>query len=98
MSQDIFHIADPYILQAIECHTTLRPNISLLDKILFVADKLSWDQSDAAPYLKEMRKSLDISLEEAAKVYLAHVWSNRMHMKVVHPWLIEAYRELGRVV
>lgn len=94
MSQDIFGISDVELLHAISCHTTLRPNSSLLDKILFVADKLSWDQSDAAPYLKEMRRGLETSLEEAAKIYLTHVWRNRMHMKVVHPWLAEAYQEL----
>ncbi|WP_162848417.1 bis(5'-nucleosyl)-tetraphosphatase (symmetrical) YqeK [Paenibacillus nanensis] len=94
MSQDIFQISDNELLNAIACHTTLRPNSSLLDKILFVADKLSWDHSDAAPYLMEMRRSLDMSLEEAAKIYLTHVWDNRMQMKVVHPWLAEAYQEL----
>lgn len=90
MTTKVFELTDPQLLNAIECHTTLRAEMSKMDKVLFVADKLSWDNADAAPYIKEMRIKAAQSLEDAVMVYLDHVWRNREHMKVVHPWLIEA--------
>ncbi|WP_106765904.1 bis(5'-nucleosyl)-tetraphosphatase (symmetrical) YqeK [Paenibacillus faecalis] len=90
MTTKVFGLTEPLLLNAIECHTTLRADIGLMDKVLFVADKLSWDNADAAPYIKEMRSKAVDSLEDAIMVYMDHVWRNREHMKVVHPWLIEA--------
>lgn len=45
MAEDLFKITEPEILNAVGCHTTLRSKASLLDKVLFVADKLEWDQT-----------------------------------------------------
>lgn len=39
-----FGIEDNEILSAIECHTTLKKNYSDIDLVLFVADKIKWDQ------------------------------------------------------
>ena len=40
----IFKLGIYLILKAIESHTTLRSNPSKLDMIIFIADKLAWDQ------------------------------------------------------
>lgn len=90
MTVQVFGLSSSLLLNAIECHTTLKNDMSTMDKVLFVADKLSWDNADAVPYIKEMRIKASESLDAAAMVYLNHVWKNREHMKVVHPWLIEA--------
>ena len=50
IAQEEFGITDSDILNAIECHTTLRKNASLYDKIIFIADKISWDQKGVPPY------------------------------------------------
>ncbi|CDD45617.1 putative uncharacterized protein [Clostridium sp. CAG:299] len=38
MAEEKFGVNDPEILSAIACHTTGKPNMSLLDKILYIAD------------------------------------------------------------
>lgn len=38
MAEETFGVNDPEILSAIACHTTGKPDMSLLDKILYIAD------------------------------------------------------------
>ncbi|MBE8848229.1 bis(5'-nucleosyl)-tetraphosphatase (symmetrical) YqeK [Enterococcus durans] len=87
-----FGILDKEILSAIECHTTLKKNYSELDLVVFVADKIKWDQSGVPPYLNGLLKELDESLENAAYYYIEYILKNGV--KVVHPWLWEAYIKL----
>jgi predicted HD superfamily hydrolase involved in NAD metabolism len=95
MSRNIFRFTNVEVLNAIECHTTLKAGASKLDKILFVADKISWELPGEHPYQDEMREKLKSSdLDGAAIVYLNHVWAQRNKLKLVHPWLIEAREEL----
>ena len=96
MAKQIFAIQDESILDAIGCHTTLKSNSSKLDRVLFVADKISWDQSGIPPYLDELNKNLMISLEHGAFSYIQFLWERRESLKVVHPWLQEAYYELKK--
>ncbi len=92
IAQEGFGISDPEILSAIECHTTLKPNYSTLDLVLFVADKIKWDQKGKPPYLNGLLRALDSSLEDAAYYYIDYILNN--DIKVIHPWLIAAYKEL----
>ena len=50
-----YGIDDPEILHAIEVHTTGAPDMSLLDKIIFVADYIE-PLRDRAPHLEHLRK------------------------------------------
>lgn len=95
MAERIFGIADTEILMAIECHTTLKPGATLFDKVVFIADKVSWDMPGEHDYLNDVRGHADNGdLDRAVFAYLDHVWSQRDKMKLVHPWLIEARLEL----
>ncbi|OPA73810.1 HAD family hydrolase [Paenibacillus selenitireducens] len=96
MARDIFNIEDPEILDAIGCHTTLRSNATLLDQVLFVADKIAWDQSGEPPYLEELNRNINInkSLVRGAFAYINYLWERKDTLKVVHPWLSEAYIDL----
>lgn len=96
MAQQIFNIHSNDVLNAIGCHTTLKANASLLDMILFVADKIEWDQEGLPPYIEELEKSTSISIEFAAFTYIKHQWDNRENLKVIHPWLEEAYKDLEK--
>ena len=58
-----YGVTDPDILNAILNHTTGRPDMSLLEKTLFVADYISADRE--YPGVEEMRRAADRSLEEA---------------------------------
>ncbi len=95
LAKEIFNISNIETLNAIECHTTLRANPSKLDMVLFIADKIEWDQDGVPPYLGEIEKALDISLEFAAFSYINYLFRNKDKLKVVHPWLIDTYKCLG---
>ena len=46
IAKEIFKVEDEEILNAICCHTTLRKHATKMDLVLFVADKIEWDQKD----------------------------------------------------
>lgn len=96
MAEEVFNITNPKVLSAIECHTTLKAKPSNMDMIIFVADKIEWDQDGEPPYLKELEEAVEKSLELAAFTYIKYKFDNRESMKVVHPWMEEAYRQLSK--
>lgn len=61
--QEKLGIEDREIVEAVECHTSGKGNMTLLDKVLFVADYISADRD--YPGVEEMRRLADQSLEEA---------------------------------
>jgi len=95
MAREIWGIRDEAILSAIGCHTTLKADASLLDKVVFVADKIKWDQPGKPPYLETLLATLDQSLDAAAFCYLDYLWQQRGRLRVLHPWFIAAYRHLS---
>jgi len=98
IAESIFRIDDPPVLSAIECHTTLKSDASLLDKVVFVADKIAWDQEGEPPYLGELLLALDQSLDRAVWVYLGYLWRRRENLSVIHPWFREAYEQMGESI
>lgn len=94
MAREIWNINDEEVLNAIGCHTTLKSNFSKLDLVLFIADKVKWDQKGTPPYLESIYKGLDISLEHGAYAYIKYLMDNKAELKVIHPWLLAAYNEL----
>lgn len=91
-----FGIEDNEILSAIECHTTLKKNYSDIDLVLFVADKIKWDQEGKPPYLDGLLQALNCSLENAAYFYIDYILKH--DIKVVHPWLWYAYNQLNLII
>lgn len=59
-----FHITDKDIINAILNHTTGRPEMSLLEKIIYVADYIEPNRSQA-PNLMIIRKLAFINIDEA---------------------------------
>ncbi|ACK95148.1 MULTISPECIES: bis(5'-nucleosyl)-tetraphosphatase (symmetrical) YqeK [Bacillus] len=98
IAKEIFKVEDEDVLDAICCHTTLRKHPTKMDLVLFVADKIEWDQKGTPPYLIEIKKGLEKSLEKAAFVYISYLWERKDTLKVIHPWLEEAYWYLKRIV
>lgn len=94
VARDLFGVTDAAVLSAIGCHTTLKAGASALDKVLFVADKLAWDQPGEPPYHAALEAALARSLDAAACVYLRYLWERRATLAVVHPWLVAAYMDL----
>ena len=95
IAEQVFKISDQGVLSAIGCHTTLKANPAKLDTLLFVADKLGWDQRGASPYQPEMEQALEESLELAAfryQEYLLRTATIITH----HPWMLDSFRELSK--
>ena len=93
IARDVFGILDPTVLGAIECHTTLKQASTTTEMLVFVADKLAWDQKGAPPYQHDMETALSKSLEAAAWVYQRYLWHSGK-AKVIHPWMQDSYLEL----
>lgn len=94
IANEIFKVENETILDAISCHTTLRKNATPIDMVLFVADKIEWDQSGTPPYITEIKEALEQSLEHACFAYISYLWERRQSLKVVHPWLQDAYFDI----
>ena len=90
IAKKIFKISDTDILNAIECHSTLKADPSKLDMILFISDKIKWDQEGIPPYIDIIENNLNISLNDAVKEYLNYLMNNKHQLKVLHPSLAEA--------
>lgn len=95
MAREIFGVTNAAVLSAIGCHSTLRADASLLDKVVFIADKIAWDQPHAAPFLKDILASLEQSLDRAVLHYLDYLRRRRDAVPVVHPWFVDAYEQLS---
>lgn len=59
-----FNIADEELLSAIECHTTGKPAMTLLEEILFIADYIE-PYRDNAPNLEDIRRVSFVDITEA---------------------------------
>ena len=96
LAREVFGVSDEIVLSAVSCHTTLRPAASLLDRVVFVADKIAWDQGGSPPYLPGLLAALDVSLEQGACFYLQYL---RQHAAgPLHPWARLALQELAGAV
>lgn len=64
LAMEEYHMEDTDIINAILNHTTGRPGMSLLEKIVFVADYIEPNRKQA-PNLKEIRKLAFVDLDQA---------------------------------
>ncbi len=81
LAREQYGIDDSYIINAISYHTTGRPNMTLLDKIIFVADYIEPNRQ-VAPNLDVLRQlafeDLDECLRRILKATLAYLQSNNV--------------------
>lgn len=92
---DKLDIQDQDLLNAVRYHSTLRAGASILEKIIFVADKLAYDPTSPhrGEYVPALRAAR--SLDEAALVYLRFLRENASQYGwPLHPNALAAYREL----
>ncbi len=64
MAEHEYHVSDPAILSAIACHTTGKSDMSLLDKIVFIADYIEPGRNKA-PGLPEIRRLSFTDIDQA---------------------------------
>lgn len=96
-AKDLFGIDHSVILSAIECHTTLKASPSNYDMVLFLADKLSWDQAGTPPFYNPVSSALNDSLKQASLVYINFVLDNGMVLSP-HKWLMDAKNWLEKPI
>lgn len=75
LCQTQWGVTDPEILSAIECHTTGKKNMSLLDKIIYMADMTSAerDYPGVEALRAEEMQNLDLALCHALEQSIAFV-------------------------
>ena len=90
--QHYMGITDQEILDAIACHTGGKSGMTLLDKVLFVADYISADRD--YPGVEELRRLAESSLEEVMIEGIAFTIPERMEARLtLEPRSIDAYNE-----
>lgn len=91
--RDVLGIDDEDILNAIRYHTTARTSMSLIEKIIFIADFIS-DERDY-PDVDVMRAECEKSLEDGMAYGLGFVIPDLVkRRRAIHPDALGAYNEI----
>lgn len=92
-AKNALNIVDEDILNAIRYHTTGRANMSLLEKIIFIADFISEERVYNG--VEIMREKANSSLEEAMLYGLQFTIGNLAERNlVIHPNAVECYNQV----
>lgn len=97
IANEMFSVSDPDILDAVECHTTLKKNAGRYDQVIFIADKISWDQEGKPPYYDILKEKAAESLDDACYFFIRYQFDHNL-LLMPHRWIMEAYEDLqGKV-
>lgn len=98
MAKEKYGVDDPEILSAIACHTTGKRDMSLLDKILYVADYIE-PLRNRAENLTEMRRLAFIDLDLACYRIMDGILNYlKSRGDFIDPLTTAAWEDLGRVI
>lgn len=90
LAEHIYQVTDDAILSAITYHTTGRPNMSILEKIVYIADYIEPYRN--LPYVEEFRamafKDLDYTMYRMLDMSLEHLTSTQ---KVIDEMTVETH-------
>lgn len=91
--EKVLGVTDPEIVAAVRYHTTARGGMSLLEKVLYMADITSADRT--YPDVEETRRRVGISLDEGMLYALDYSIRESLDKKrAIHPDTLAAYNEL----
>lgn len=89
----VLKIRDKDIVNAVRYHTTARAGMSLLEKIVYIADYTSEERDYKG--VEKMRKASNVSLEYAMEEALAFgIEARAEDHTAIHPDTFEAYNEI----
>jgi len=94
IARKVFGIKDIEVLNAIECHTTLRSNPTETDITVFLSDKLSWSEKEHQKLVGNMREAVKESKEKAVFCYQEKLFEEKHLLKCYHKWSNESYQYL----
>ncbi|GGO32358.1 putative HD superfamily hydrolase involved in NAD metabolism [Deinococcus humi] len=95
LARELYGVTDAGILQAIRFHTTLHAQPTPLDMVVFLADKLEWDQGGVPPYHAQLWSALEQGLEAGTHWFLGWMASPQARLLIPHPDLRAAWRAFG---
>jgi predicted HD superfamily hydrolase involved in NAD metabolism len=87
-----FNISDKEVLNAIACHTTLRPSATLLDKIIFIASKQNGNDAKDMIFKNKKKIASEQDLNKSAFSYLFNEINNQV--AIIHPLAQKALDDL----
>lgn len=92
MAKEKYGVEDPEILNAISCHTTGRPQMTLLDKLLYTADYIE-PRRFKADNLDDMRRLAFEDLDEAVfRIMQGTLQYLQYKGSMIDPMSMDAYR------
>lgn len=95
-----YRIRDKEIISAILNHTTGKPNMDLLDKIIFIADYIE-PRRDRAPFLEERRKTafvnVDVAMYEILRDTLEYLKNNAGDIDPMTEKAYEYYKQFNDI-
>lgn len=91
--EKVLNINDNEILSAIRYHTTAKTNMTLLEKLIYLADFTSMDRDYNG--VEEMRRAVNVNLDKAMYIGLSFTISDlASHGNPIHPDTVDAYNEI----
>lgn len=94
LARDLYGVDDPAVLRAIRLHTVGGPGMTVLDKVVFLAD--STEPHRHYPGVEDVRAAADRNLDEAMRIFLdGQLRYLAARGGVVHPATRRLRDELG---
>ncbi len=93
LAKDLYHVEDEEILHAIEVHTTGVPQMTLLDKIIFIADYIEPNRNKAPdlPIVRQLAfQNLDNAILQSLEGTLKYI-TNKHDEKSIDPMTLQTY-------
>ncbi|MEW6681094.1 MAG: bis(5'-nucleosyl)-tetraphosphatase (symmetrical) YqeK [bacterium] len=87
--EEKFKIKDPEILEAIKFHSTGKPNMNLISKLLYIADYIETCPDDKI--IEEAKENIDLALKKVVKKKIEYVLSKGC---LLHPRSIELWNNI----
>lgn len=93
MARQMFGVEDTEILSSIECHTTGKRGMTLLDKIIYLADYIEPNRD--FPGVEELRKAAMEDLDKAVLMALRRTIKYVLDTdRFLHPRTVEAWNDM----
>lgn len=89
LAERVFGVRDPDVLTAIRTHTTGRPGMTKLDKIIYVSDMI--EPARSFPGVEQLRELAEKNLDLAVMVCMEHCINKiKQKQETLHPMTVEA--------
>ena len=93
IARHVFGVEDPEILSAIECHTTGKRDMALLDKIIYLADYIEPNRD--FPGVEDLKQAAMEDLDKAVLMALRRTIKYVLDTdRFLHPRTVEAWNDM----